>query len=76
MKKSSFAQKIMNAPYIIWSVLFIIAPLIMVIYYAFTDAEGNATLNNIAQIGKANMPIALKSRRWYIKELHCQNVLL
>lgn len=51
MKKSSFAQKIMNAPYIIWSVLFIIAPLIMVIYYAFTDAEGNATLNNIAQIG-------------------------
>ncbi|MGN0538730.1 MAG: ABC transporter permease [Candidatus Fimenecus sp.] len=51
MKKSSFAQKIMNAPYILWSVLFIIAPLIMVIYYAFTDSNGNATFNNIAQIG-------------------------
>lgn len=51
MKKSSFAQKLMNAPYILWSVLFIVAPLIMVIYYAFTDSTGAFTLSNIAQIG-------------------------
>ena len=51
MKKSSLAQKLMNAPYMLWSVLFIVAPLIMVIYYAFTDTTGAFTLNNIAQIG-------------------------
>lgn len=51
MKKSSLSKKLLNAPYLLWSVLFIIAPLIMVIYYAFTDANGAFTLNNIAQIG-------------------------
>lgn len=51
MTRSSFSKKLLNAPYILWSVLFIIAPLIMVIYYAFTDSDGAFTLNNIAQIG-------------------------
>lgn len=51
MTRSSFSKKLLNAPYILWSVLFIIAPLIMVIYYAFTDSNGAFTLNNIAQIG-------------------------
>lgn len=50
MKKSSFLKKCISAPYLLWSVLFIIAPLIMVIYYAFTDATGAFTLDNIAQI--------------------------
>lgn len=35
----------------LWSVLFIIAPLIMVIYYAFTDRNGAFTADNISQIG-------------------------
>ncbi len=51
MKKSSLAQKLLNAPYMLWSGLFIVAPLIMVIYYAFTDTTGAFTLSNIAQIG-------------------------
>lgn len=51
MKQSSFIRKMINAPYILWSVLFIIAPLIMVIYYAFTNADGTFTFENIAQIG-------------------------
>ena len=36
MKKSSLIKKLINAPYILWSAIFVIAPLIMVIYYAFT----------------------------------------
>lgn len=47
MKTTSFAKKILNAPYIVWSVIFIIAPLIMVFYYAFTDRSGAFTWNNI-----------------------------
>lgn len=51
MKQSSFLKKIINAPYMLWSALFTVAPLIMVIYYAFTDKQGAFTLNNISQIG-------------------------
>ncbi|MEG1834495.1 MAG: ABC transporter permease [Oscillospiraceae bacterium] len=47
MNKSSLLKKLINAPYILWSVIFIIAPLIMVVYYAFTDREGNFTFANI-----------------------------
>lgn len=71
MKKSSLANKIINAPYILWSVLFIIAPLIMVIYYAFTDAEGNATLNNIAQIGDYTATFVLSISYGAIATLLC-----
>lgn len=52
MKKSSFMQKMINAPYILWSVLFIVAPLIMVFYYAFTDKSGAFTFDNILQISE------------------------
>lgn len=51
MKKTTLLQKIINAPYLLWSALFIIAPMIMVIYYAFTDSAGNPTFDNIMQIG-------------------------
>lgn len=51
MKKTSFVNKIINAPYVLWSAIFVIAPLIMVIYYAFTDSTGAFTLNNIREIG-------------------------
>ncbi len=45
----SLLQKYAAAPHILWSVLFVIAPLIFVAYYAFTDAGGAFTLSNIAE---------------------------
>ena len=36
----SLSRKLVDKPYIVWSVLFIIAPLVMVLYYAFTDTSG------------------------------------
>lgn len=50
MKKSSFSQKMLDKPYLLWSVLFIIVPLVMVVFYAFTDKTGAFTFSNIAQI--------------------------
>ena len=55
MKKSSFLQKVLNAPYMLWSVLFIVAPLIMVAYYAFTDSNGNFTFDNIAELDEPRL---------------------
>jgi len=48
--KRSFWQRAAAAPHMVWSVLFIIAPLIFVLYYSFTDSQGNFTLDNIKSI--------------------------
>lgn len=53
-------QKLINAPYLIWMSLFIIAPLIFVCYYAFTDATGAFTFSNIVELGEY-APVFLKS---------------
>ena len=50
--RSSLGSKLISAPYIVWSVLFIIAPLIFVVYYSFTDANGSFTLENMAELSK------------------------
>ena len=50
MKKSSISQKMLDKPYLLWSVLFIIVPLVMVVFYAFTDKTGAFTFSNMAQI--------------------------
>lgn len=48
--KNSLSKKLVDKPYIFWSVLFIIAPLIMVVYYAFTDSTGAFSLQSIKAI--------------------------
>lgn len=42
--------KLLDKPYLVWSVLFIVVPLIMVAYYSFTDRNGNFSLTAISQI--------------------------
>lgn len=39
------------SPYAVWALLFTIVPLGMVVYFAFTTADGGFTLDNIAEIG-------------------------
>lgn len=39
-------SRISAAPYLLWSALFIIVPLVLVAIFAFTDTSGNFTLNN------------------------------
>ena len=46
-KRSSLLQRFVAAPYTVWSVLFIVVPLIMVVYYTFTDSNAEFTLDNI-----------------------------
>lgn len=43
-------RKLLSAPFIFWSVLFIIVPLGMVFYYGLTDKAGAFTLENITAI--------------------------
>ena len=46
-KKKSWMRSIAAAPHIFWSVLFIVAPLLIVLYYAFTGPDGGFTWDNI-----------------------------
>ncbi len=36
-------------PYMIWMLIFTLIPLVMIVYYAFTDSSGNFTLNAFAE---------------------------
>lgn len=52
MKKKSLGTKLTAAPYLVWSAIFIIVPLIFVLVYSVTDSQGNFTLQYILDIGK------------------------
>ena len=47
MNKKSFMRALPAIPNLVWGIIFIILPLIFVVYYAFTDFDGNFTLANI-----------------------------
>ncbi|MBQ2668173.1 MAG: ABC transporter permease [Clostridia bacterium] len=44
--------KLISAPYTIWMTLFIIVPVGMVAFFAFTDKSGAFTLENILRVGQ------------------------
>ena len=41
----------LTIPYVIWMALFVVAPIIMVVIYAFSSAEGGFTFANFASMG-------------------------
>ncbi len=53
--KASLTDK----PYLVWAVLFIIVPLIMVLYYSFTDSSGAFTLKYIQALPNYTSTILL-----------------
>ena len=50
MKKRSFFEHIATTPYVFWASIFIIGPLLVVLYFAFTDQKGNFTFDNILSL--------------------------
>ena len=49
-KKNSLMRSIAAAPHIFWAVLFIVLPLVIVVFYAFTNAEGIFSFENILSL--------------------------
>lgn len=49
MKKSK--RPLLAIPYVVWMALFVVAPIIMVVIYAFSTASGGFTLDNFARMG-------------------------
>lgn len=48
--KKSILRSIAAAPHIFWAIMFILLPLFIVLYYAFTDSTGAFTLENITAL--------------------------
>ena len=46
----SIFQKLAAVPHTVWTVMFIVAPMLFVLYFAFTDANGHFSLGNIADL--------------------------
>ena len=53
MKKNK-KSILLSAPYIVWMLVFIIVPLAMVAYFAFTTPDGQFTLENIKNVSQYN----------------------
>ncbi len=53
-------KKLTSAPYLLWMIIFVLVPLFMVAYFAFTDSGGAFTLANIIKT-KEYAPIFIKS---------------
>ena len=38
-------------PYVVWMAIFVVAPIVIMVIYAFSNGEGGATLDNFVQMG-------------------------
>lgn len=52
MNKKTFGNKLVASPYIVWSAIFIIVPLIIMVYFALTNESGAFTLANLSSLGQ------------------------
>lgn len=44
------SSKLLDKPYLLWVLLFILTPLLMVVYYTFTDKSGAFSIESVSQI--------------------------
>ena len=52
MKNKGLGSKLLSAPYVVWAAIFIIVPLVIMMYFALTNEAGVFTLANLSEIGK------------------------
>ncbi len=62
-KNKSLLSTLLASPHILWSIIFIVVPLFVVAYFAFTNAQGEFTFENIYEL-KDYIPTFLLSM-WY-----------
>lgn len=59
MNKKAFGNKLVASPYIVWSAIFIVVPLVIMLYFALTDSSGNFTLANLSGLGEYKKAFAI-----------------
>ena len=51
-----FSRKQLGIPYALFLICFVVAPLFVIIYYAFTNGEGRFTFDNLTDSLPARTP--------------------
>lgn len=64
-KNHTLTKTLVLSPHLVWCVLFIVVPLLFVVYYSFTDASGMPTLDNIKYLGTKEVLITFKNSVFY-----------
>ena len=64
-------RSITAAPHIVWSILFIVAPLLIVMYYAFTNADGQFTMENMLALSEHSHTFGLSIALSVIATFFC-----
>lgn len=59
MNKKTFGNKLVASPYIVWSAIFIVVPLIIMVYFALTDSSDTFTLANLSGLGQYKKAFAI-----------------
>ncbi len=49
LTKFRFKRKYLSIPYLLFSIFFVIAPLLLIVYYAFTDKNGHFSFTNLQE---------------------------
>lgn len=52
MKKKSILERVAAVPHTVWMIMFIVAPMIFVLFFAFTDINGNFSFINITRLAQ------------------------
>ena len=47
MSKIKFTRKMLSIPYAVFMILFVVIPVLLVVFYAFTDAKGHFSFGNV-----------------------------
>ena len=61
----------LSIPYVVWMALFVVAPIVMVVIYAFSSAEGGFTFANFANMGTYTVVFARSFKLAFIATLIC-----
>ena len=48
----SKSSRWLAGPYLVWMTIFTVVPLLIVIWYAMTNSDGQFTFDNLTQIGR------------------------
>lgn len=60
-----------SIPYVIWMALFVVAPIVMVVIYAFSSADGGFTLENFMQMGTYTVVFTRSFKLAFIATIIC-----
>jgi spermidine/putrescine transport system permease protein len=63
--ENKFSRHLYKIPYTLWILLFVIAPIILVLYYSFFDIEGNLSLANYQKFFTPVYMMMTLSSFWY-----------